>query len=67
MSERIFTMTEEEFREADNAFEGRCLACGEDAYGCEPDARKYKCEACEEHEVYGMAELLFMGRIEISG
>ena len=37
---------------------GFCLACGEEADGCEPDARKYKCEHCYEHAVYGADEIL---------
>ena len=40
---------------------GFCLACGEDAFGVEPDARKYKCEACDECQVYGASEVLLMG------
>lgn len=39
---------------------GFCVACGEDAYGVEPDARKYECESCGAHAVYGAEELLFM-------
>jgi len=39
---------------------GFCLACGEDADGCEPDARKYHCESCEADMVYGAEEILFM-------
>jgi hypothetical protein len=39
---------------------GFCIACGADADGCEPDARKYKCEACGERAVYGAQELLLM-------
>ena len=38
---------------------GFCIACGEDAEGCEPDARKYPCDACGELAVYGAQELLF--------
>ena len=37
---------------------GFCTACGEDADGCEPDARKYLCEICGERAVYGAEELL---------
>lgn len=37
---------------------GLCLACGEEQDGCEPDARRYECEACGEHKVYGAQELL---------
>ena len=39
---------------------GFCLACGEDADGCEPDARKYHCESCEADMVYGAEEILIM-------
>lgn len=37
---------------------GFCIACGEDADGCEPDARKYTCGSCNEPAVYGAEELL---------
>ena len=40
---------------------GICLACGEDADGVEPDARRYVCECCGERAVYGAEELLMMG------
>ena len=39
---------------------GFCLKCGAEAYGVEPDARKYKCENCGERAVYGAEECLFM-------
>ena len=39
---------------------GFCLACGEEAEGVQPDARRYKCEACGEKAVYGAEELLLM-------
>ena len=37
---------------------GFCIACGEEADGCEPDARGYECEACGKRKVYGAEELL---------
>jgi hypothetical protein len=40
---------------------GFCIACGEEAYGVEPDARRYECECCEEKQVYGLEELVMMG------
>lgn len=40
---------------------GFCLACGCDVDGVEPDARKYRCEACDADKVYGAEELLLMG------
>ena len=36
---------------------GFCVACGADAEGVEPDARRYKCEVCGEKAVYGAEEL----------
>ena len=39
---------------------GFCLACGEDAYGCEPDARNYQCEYCNAMQVFGAEEVMFM-------
>jgi hypothetical protein len=39
---------------------GFCHNCGEEADGCEPDARNYKCEVCGAHEVFGAEETLFM-------
>lgn len=39
---------------------GFCLACGEEAYGVEPDARRYECECCGERKVYGAEEVLMM-------
>ena len=43
--------------------EGFCLACGEVAYGVEPDARKYECECCGAAKVYGGEELALMGLV----
>lgn len=39
---------------------GFCLACGEEADGCEPDARNYTCEYCGERRVFGADEILLM-------
>jgi hypothetical protein len=47
-----------ELAEADDHL-GLCVYCGEEAYGVEPDARKYTCESCGEDRVYGAEELLF--------
>ena len=40
---------------------GLCLACGDEADGCEPDASEYECEGCGESQVYGVEELLMRG------
>ena len=37
---------------------GFCIRCGAEAEGVEPDARRYECETCGEHGVYGAEELL---------
>ena len=36
---------------------GICMLCGNEQDGCEPDARGYKCEACESNAVYGAEQL----------
>jgi DNA-directed RNA polymerase subunit RPC12/RpoP len=41
-------------------YEGFCAACGAEAEGVEPDARKYVCATCGERAVYGAEELLIM-------
>ena len=42
------------------AFTGFCLACGEYAEGCEPDAERYECEYCDKHAVFGAENVLLM-------
>jgi len=59
----MISVTEDDFQDAMENNGGWCKACGEEAYGVEPDARKYKCEFCGAHEVYGASELLIMGEI----
>ena len=66
MPDQCFEMTEEEYRDGGNNHKGRCLACGWESNMCEPDAREYKCDSCGELKVYGLAELLIMGKIEIT-
>jgi len=39
---------------------GFCLACGEQADGCEPDARNYECESCGASMVFGAEEIVMM-------
>jgi len=61
-----FTMTERDYRNASDDSEGRCVECGADAFGVEPDACNYDCEACGAAEVFGLEELLMMGKITIA-
>jgi|SRR5215831_7544499 len=53
---RIMQACERQRMTLDNP--GLCIACGNEQEGCEPDARKYECEACGEKSVYGAEELL---------
>jgi hypothetical protein len=55
-AERIMEAVEAQFTTLDNP--GFCISCGEDAEGCEPDARRYKCDSCGERSVFGAEELL---------
>ena len=40
---------------------GICLACGEDTEGCEPDAERYECSACDRKLVFGAEQILLCG------
>jgi hypothetical protein len=54
----------------DEAYDGTlgfCLACGVEADGVEPDARRYTCDACGAAKVYGLEELALMGLLDIDG
>lgn len=42
---------------------GICRTCGGTTGCCEPDARNYVCEGCGDSEVFGLEELLLMGRL----
>lgn len=39
---------------------GFCLACGGEAHGVEPDARRYICESCGMKAVFGAEEIMMM-------
>jgi hypothetical protein len=56
---RTFTLAQIE--EADATECGLCLACGALRDCCEPDARRYRCEECNENQVYGANEIMMMG------
>jgi hypothetical protein len=55
-NDHITDAVERRMRSLDNP--GFCIACGEEADGCEPDAQHYLCEHCGERQVYGADELL---------
>lgn len=56
--ETLLSAVESELCSLENP--GFCLACGEEAYDVEPDARDYTCEFCGEPCVFGAAEILLM-------
>lgn len=56
-------LTEAQYHNADNEMIGFCLACGAERACCEPDARKYPCDECQQLKVYGIPELLIMGLV----
>lgn len=62
----VFEYLEAEFLEDHDENIGICLLCGETQSGCEPNARRYKCEACGAMKVYGLDEALLMGRIHLN-
>jgi hypothetical protein len=62
---RIIDAVEREQFTLDNP--GFCITCGAEAEGCEPDAREYECEACDEHTVYGAAKLLYCSNFDLKG
>ncbi len=39
---------------------GFCLACGAEADGCEPDARRYERAACGDRMVFGAEEVFVL-------
>jgi hypothetical protein len=45
---------------------GICVRCHTEVFGVEPDARGYVCDICEKPTIYGFAELVLMGMIEIT-
>lgn len=60
-----FEMTSAEYLEHEECYEGFCLSCGNLQGSCEPDAARYTCEICHKKSVYGVPELLIMGKVTI--
>ncbi len=59
-------ITEERYTQMSDDMGGFCLACGEEAFSVEPDARNYVCESCGQPEVFGVEELLMSGEVEFA-
>lgn len=45
---------------------GFCIECHVEVLGVEPDARHYRCDACESRAVFGAEELLIRGLVEFT-
>ncbi len=45
--------------------DGICTACGNIQSDCEPDARNYVCEDCEEPRVFGMEQAVLEMLVDI--
>ena len=57
-----FKLDLETVLEAAQCHDGRgfCMACGAEAECVEPDARNYRCENCQEDQVFGAEEIFIM-------
>lgn len=62
----IVRIAQSTYAEMSENYGGYCMACGDETYGVEPDARKYECESCGERAVYGIEELLICGLIQFT-
>jgi len=58
-ADRIYALCMRRLRDLDDT--GVCLACGEEQFGCKPDARQYKCENCGRNTIFGPEEVLISG------
>lgn len=62
---RLATITDVEYAQiAEDG--GICLSCDNVQTPVEPDARRVTCESCGKSFVYGVGDLLIMGRIKIT-
>lgn len=60
---KIIKAYEEEITDGTN---GCCLACEEFVFGgIEPDAENYICDNCHQPQVFGLEQLLIMGKLEL--
>ena len=59
----VFEMTLRRFTNGCEEYRGLCISCGRTATNVEPDARNYPCPKCHEEQVFGLEELLIMGKI----
>lgn len=64
----VFRMTEIEYQEHCDSYNGVCIACSRVRYGnTEGDASDYECDYCGETKVIGIENALMEGFIEFTG
>ena len=63
MKTRLRSIKLEQYIQLDEDMAGLCTACGHEQGGCEPDARNYTCEACEQDTVWGPHWYLMSGAV----
>jgi hypothetical protein len=61
---RTYQTTEDDYITDSENNAGVCLACLALASGVEPDARRYRCDNCDQQMVYGLEQALIMGCVE---
>ena len=60
------SLTEEEYLDHTDAYDGLCLSCHSWTNGgVEPDAEGYDCEDCGASAVCGAEQALIMGKVEL--
>jgi len=64
MKTRLRKISLEQYHQLDEDMAGLCISCGYEQSGCEPDAERYRCEACDERKVYGPHWYLMSGMVE---
>jgi predicted RNA-binding Zn-ribbon protein involved in translation (DUF1610 family) len=64
MTTQLRNISLEQYIQLDADMAGLCTACGNEQFGCEPDAVQYKCEACGEKTVYGPHWYMMTGKVE---
>ena len=66
MAKEVGMVSEEEYSDATNDYQGWCTTCQEfNGESCEPDAEHYECPVCGENTCYGAEQALVLGLIDI--
>jgi hypothetical protein len=60
-----FEMSEDEYLDLVANDLGLCVSCGSERDCVEPDAERYPCEECGSRKVYGVEQLMLLGRLAL--